>query len=106
MLSLEVSWSIPIGKLLTLSGQRFVDCDKVDSACTVSSTRGHRVCVRLEECVVHRRQSQFWNPGYVLGFDLRSLKEVVTEFVDATVNSWIFSSLGKVTRVRHFLFFW
>ena len=44
-----------------------------------------------------------YSSGYVLGFDLRSRKEVVTEFKDVTANSWIFSNLGKVTHVRHFL---
>ena len=40
----------------------------------------------------------------MLGVDLGSLKEVVTEFKDVTVNSLIFTSFGKVTLRRHF--FW
>ena len=37
MLSLEGAWSIAMEKLLTLGEQHIVDCDKVDSARTVSS---------------------------------------------------------------------
>ena len=61
----------------------------VDSACNDElMDSGVAFAVKKAMCT---GTATFWNQGYVLGFDLRSLKEAVTDFKDVTVNSWIFS---------------